>query len=124
MILCDTNILIEFFKKNEKTKEILSKIGNQNISISSITFMELLVGARNKQELQKLYEAINKISLLHTSGNISMLAVELINKYTKSHGLLIPDALIAATAIAYDFPLLTYNLKDFKFIDSLELYNF
>ena len=110
MILCDTNILIEFFKKNEKTKEILSKIGNQNISISSITFMELLVGARNKQELQKLYEAINKISLLHTSGNISMLAVELINKYTKSHGLLIPDALIAATAIAYDFPLLTYNL--------------
>ncbi|MBN2444041.1 MAG: type II toxin-antitoxin system VapC family toxin [Spirochaetales bacterium] len=123
MVLCDTNILIEFFKKNVKTKELLSGIGNQHISISSITLMELLVGARDKQELQKIYKTIQNTSLLHITENISLLSVELINEYTKSHGLLIPDALIAATAIINKIPLLTYNIKDFKFIRNLELYN-
>ncbi|WP_456383255.1 hypothetical protein [Persephonella sp.] len=33
-----------------------------------------------------------------------------------------PDALIAATSIYYDAPLLTFNKKDFKYIEELRLY--
>jgi len=43
-------------------------------------------------------------------------------KYTKSHGLAVPDALIAATAIVNNVKLYTLNVKDFKFIDELILY--
>ena len=45
----------------------------------------------------------------------------LIEQFAKSHGLLIPDAIIAATAIIHEIPLYTENIKDFKFIPNLEL---
>jgi predicted nucleic acid-binding protein len=31
------------------------------------------------------------------------------------------DAIIAATCLVYDLPLWTYNKKDFRFINELEL---
>ncbi len=43
----------------------------------------------------------------------------------KSHGvsynLDIPDSLIASTALVKGYKLFTYNIKDFRFIDNLEL---
>jgi predicted nucleic acid-binding protein len=35
----------------------------------------------------------------------------------------VPDCFIAATSIITGFPLLTYNHKDFSFIEELQLYN-
>lgn len=40
-----------------------------------------------------------------------------------SHGLAIPDALIAATSLETGLRLFTYNVRDFKFIKGLNLYN-
>ena len=53
---------------------------------------------------------------------ITEIAINLIETYSKSHGLKIPDALIASTAIYYDFSLWTYNIKDFRFIENLSLF--
>ena len=47
----------------------------------------------------------------------------MIEKYAKSHGLHIPDALIASTEICSGMELLTFNLKDFKFIEGIRLYS-
>ena len=43
--------------------------------------------------------------------------------YSLSHKLTIPDALIAATALANDLELYTLNIKDFRFIENLRLYH-
>ena len=43
-------------------------------------------------------------------------------KFSISYGLLIPDALIAGTAIIKKLPLWTFNHKDFKFIDDIVLF--
>ena len=43
-------------------------------------------------------------------------------RYCLSHKLAIPDALIAATALVNDMSLYTLNLKDFRFIERLNLY--
>jgi predicted nucleic acid-binding protein len=48
-------------------------------------------------------------------------AIELIRTYHLSHGLLIADALIAATAITLQISLATKNHKDYRFIESLKL---
>ena len=37
MILCDTNILIEFYKNNPKIIEELRRIGPNNLPISPVT---------------------------------------------------------------------------------------
>jgi len=49
------------------------------------------------------------------------LAELLVEKYSLSHGMKIYDAIIAATCLVYDLPLWTYNVKDFQFINGLEL---
>jgi predicted nucleic acid-binding protein len=44
-------------------------------------------------------------------------------KYVLSHKLALPDGFIAASALAYDMELYTLNLKDYRFISGLKLYN-
>jgi len=55
MILCDTNILIEFYKANPSVIQTLQHIGSANIAVSVITKAELFYGARDKQELVKIF---------------------------------------------------------------------
>ncbi|RMG70344.1 MAG: PIN domain-containing protein, partial [Nitrospirae bacterium] len=52
---------------------------------------------------------------------ITEIAIDLIEKYSKSHGLKIPDALIAATSVYLNSPLWTINKKDYRFIQEVKL---
>ena len=122
MILCDTNVFIEAFKKNPSTMELLRQIGFHNIALSAITLMELYFGALNKNELTQIKSRLGSLSVINIDIKISKAATSLIEKYSKSHGLQIPDALIAATAISEQIDLFTYNLKDFRFIEGIKLY--
>ena len=122
MIILDTNIIIELFKGNVETKELLKNIDEEEFAISIITSMELYYGAINKRELNKIKKFLKSFNLLTINEEISKIALDLIEKYSKSHGLDIPDALIAATSLYYEVPLLTYNKKDFRYIEGLELF--
>lgn len=51
MILCDTNIFIDFYKANPVIIATLRHIGIQQLALSIITKAELFYGARDKQEL-------------------------------------------------------------------------
>ena len=121
MILCDTNILIEVYRGNGLIINEVVKIGEQNIAISDVTCAELLFGARNKEELKILKKDIDKLTCIPINSQISNLSVHLVDKYSLSHKLSLPDALIAATAIVYGIELFTLNLKDFKFIKQVKL---
>jgi len=124
MILCDTDILIEALKNNTKAIESLKIIGFENIALSSITLMEVYFGAVNKRELMKIKNRLQQLKIIHINQDISETATKLIEKYAKSHGLHIPDALIAATSICNRIELLTYNVRDFKFIQHIKLYDY
>ena len=86
--------------------------------------MEMYVGAFNKKEIKNIIKALGKLKVVHVSESISARSLELIERYTKSHGLGLPDSIIASTAIDLKMALFTSNTKDFKFISSLELYKF
>ena len=58
MILCDTNILIEFYKNNPQIVQELRQIGEKRLAISPVTQAELYFGALNKPDL-KLYQPIS-----------------------------------------------------------------
>jgi len=123
VVLCDTNILIEFYKNNQKIVAALRDIGAENIAISAVTAGELLFGALNKKEVQTIKRDIEHLNLMHINDFISEKYIELMLQYSKSHGLAIPDALIAATALVNNVSLYTLNRKDFIFIAGLTLYN-
>jgi len=120
MILLDTNILIEILKGNTTTQNRIQSF-NQSLAISSISAMELYYGARDKAESKKLENFITLFKIIHLNEAISMRSIALIKTYAKSHGLDIPDSLIASTALVSECKIYTYNLKDFKYIDGLAL---
>lgn len=122
MILCDTNILIEFYRNNPQVAAELRQIGYGEIAISVVTQAELYFGALNRKELDEIRRHLSLISQLPVSEGISRQFIMLMETYSLSHKLSIPDALIAATAIEYGLPLYTLNVRDFRFIQNLQLY--
>lgn len=121
MIIVDTNILIELFKGNNDVLSKLEEIPPDTISLSAVSAMELYCGALNKLELQRIRKNLGAFHLCHITQEISVKSIELVARYTKSHGLQIPDAIIAATALELSSPLMTLNIKDFRFIEGLLL---
>jgi predicted nucleic acid-binding protein len=118
VIILDTDIFIEILKGNLPISRLPD---NQTIALSAVTAMELLYGAFNKQEMNKIKKSLSFFDLIHMDQDISVRSVSLIERYAKSHNLNIPDAIIAATAIDRSVPLYSRNIKDFRFIESLQL---
>lgn len=122
VVLCDTNILIDFSKRNPEVVQTLKTIGTANIQVSAITAGEFIFGALNNADLTKILKALRAVTVLPVNEAISERGVELVTRYGLSHTLAVPDALIAATALVHDLPLYTLNTKDFRFIEGLRLY--
>ncbi|NLO19456.1 MAG: type II toxin-antitoxin system VapC family toxin [Ignavibacteria bacterium] len=122
LIICDTNVIINWLKSEPATISSLHQIGSENIALTSISFMEILQGARNKNELYYLLKTIKRFKVLRFTEAASMKSAILIEKFVLSHGLQIADAIIAAIAIDYGLPLFTLNIKDFRFIDEIVLW--
>ena len=123
MILCDTSVLIEALKKNPIVIQAIEKIGLERIAVSVVTVMELYYGALNKAELKKIKRHLSSIRIFQIEEEISIMASDLIERYANSHGLQIPDALIAATSINRDLQLYTGNTKDFVYIKNIRLWS-
>lgn len=123
MIILDTNVFIEAFKGNPEAKSVLNQVNKKQIALSSITAMELYYGALNKRELQFIKRFLGGLNIILVNEAISSRAMSLVETFAKSHSLDIPDALIAATALEAESELFTYNVKDFRFIPELKLFN-
>lgn len=76
---------------------------------------------RNKAELVAVKKMLDKHSarLLPVTEAITLRATELMESPTLSHGLQTGDALIAATAIERQLPVLTANVKHFGAVAGL-----
>lgn len=122
MILCDTNIFISAFNGRQDTIDQLDKIGLDEIVLSAVTVMELFQGMGNKEELARMKKKIRYYDIVQIDQDISTKAIEFIESFKLSHGLQIPDAIIGATAVIYQIPLYTYNLRDFDFLPNINLY--
>jgi predicted nucleic acid-binding protein len=124
MILCDTNIIIEIYRNNPAIiSEATAIVADNQIVISDVTRAEMLVGARNKLEMQSLSKELAQLQILPLCEEISELSIQLLTQYHLSHGLDYHDSLIAATAIFHDIYLFTLNTKDFVFIPNLKIYS-
>lgn len=122
VILLDTNILIDVGRGVKTSVDVVKHITDEStIAISIVTQMELVIGCRNKSELQKLNKFLKNFQIISLDVEISKNALELLKKFRLSHGLLIADSLIAATALTYNLPLATRNVRDFKFIPKIQL---
>jgi len=86
--------------------------------------MELLAGCRSKVEIRHIEHFLQRFQVLKLTEAVSDIAVDLLRQYRLSHGLAIPDALIAATAITQDQPFVSKNQRDYRFIKGLKLLSY
>lgn len=122
LTLIDTDILIDVGHGVQEAVDILKNIQSHDaLAISVVTQLELMIGCRNKSELRKLDKFIKQIQIIKLNENISDKSVELLRLYRLSHGLLIADGLIAATALTLNLPFISKNQRDYKFISGLNL---
>ena len=120
--IVDTDVLIDVGRNINQAIEYLDHLETRSrIAISVITHMELIVGCQSKQEQRILEKFLSRFEIIQLDEQISTVAVKLLREYRLSHGLMIADALIAATAINCNSHLVSKNQKDYRFIKELEL---
>ncbi|MCX7110458.1 MAG: type II toxin-antitoxin system VapC family toxin [Proteobacteria bacterium] len=118
----DTDVLIDISRGIQEAIDCLATIEEKHTPmVSVVTQMELFVGCRNKLELQKAEEFLKRFHVIKLNEDISEIALNLLIKYRLSHGLLIPDALIAATALHVEQSFISKNQRDYCFISDLLL---
>ncbi len=124
-VLVDTDIFIDIGREISQAIEYLQQLeAGAKVVVSTVTQMELIIGCQNKSELRKVERFLKRYEIIRINESISETAVELLSQYRLSHGLLIADALIAATAIYLGEPLASKNQKDYRFIEGLELLSY
>jgi predicted nucleic acid-binding protein len=126
-IICDTDVMIDYFDlkslRHTITKiKLEEEIGLENIMLSAISKLELIAGATTKSDLLTIIKKLKRFSVILFFPTITSLSFELLETYKLSHGLALPDCLIAATVLKTDLEFFTYNTKDFKFIPKLRLH--
>jgi predicted nucleic acid-binding protein len=111
--LADTNFMIHLNQGNKLVEPFLS----YSFSVSFVTEIELLSAFNiSKDKRKQLKELLDDCLVLDMNHNIKKKCIEIRNQYKFK----IPDAIIAATALVYDLPLITSD-KEFEKIKDLNL---
>jgi len=121
MLLIDTDVIIWYMRKNQNAYKVIE--GQSGFFISVVTYMELVQGMRNKQELTLLRQALRKwnAKILYINEDISAKAMFFVEQHFLSNSIVLADALIGATAISNGLKLLTSNIKHYKILKNIEL---
>jgi predicted nucleic acid-binding protein len=120
-MIFDTDIFIWVQRGNEKAARQMEKSEDKFLSIQS--YMELFQGAENKAQHKYVKDFITSYGfiVLPFTENIGHRASIYIEEYALSSGLRSGDAIIAATAVENNMPLVSSNAKHFKMIKELKL---
>ena len=106
-MLVDTDVMIWHLRGHPKATQQLDAL--PKLTISAVTWLELLQGFRNRAELQAVQKSLEMrhAERLPLTPAITERAVSLMEALALSHGLQMGDALIAATALEHRLPVLT-----------------
>jgi len=123
IVLADTSLLIDFFRKSDKSKShLVSLIRNgYKFCICVITEYEIYSGA-TKEQMGYWQEFLEKVDVIHLDQAAVKEAVN-INHILKAKRKQIDlaDLFIAAIAVSNSLPVATLNKKHFERIESLLL---
>lgn len=117
----DSNILIDAMNGVVDAVAFLREQQETSVQISIVSAMELIAGCRDKTEMAELQKFFQRCTFLPITATASRVAFQLIESFYLSHGLVLPDALIAATALEHDLTLYTRNMRHFRMIPQLKV---
>ena len=113
-IVCDTNPLIYLLDGN---KDIAQFLDNRQIYLSVITELELFGKPNLSSQDTKIIDVLLAECFII---DINQAIKHIYREIKQQHTIKLPDAIVAATAIYLDMPLLTFD-KGFKNVSNLKL---
>lgn len=124
LMIFDTDVIIWMLRGNEKVAYLIEKESERLIAVQ--TQLELYKGVATKSELRLLKDVIRDLNfvVLPLTENLGYRATIYMEEYYLSNGIDVGDAYIAATAMEYNKPLITSNIKHYKMIPNLQLITF
>jgi len=118
-ILLDTNIVVELLRKSPTAAAWFEGL-DERPAISAVSLLELYAGTRSQRDERDVVAVRQQLTCLPINEDIGERAGALMRHYGKSHGMDIPDALIAATAEHHGLRLATLNVKHFPMFPKLK----
>ncbi|MGI8634562.1 MAG: type II toxin-antitoxin system VapC family toxin [Segetibacter sp.] len=123
IVLVDTSILIDYYRKTDKENSVWVTLVRQGFSftISAVTKYEIYSGATANQLAfwDNIFQAINVIPFDEIVVDTAVTLNSALKKKRKQVD--IADLFIVATAIAHNLPFATLNRKHFDRIDTLNI---
>lgn len=119
--ILDTDVIIDFLRNKEPGYSLLSKLLNEKLYISVITWIEILygikkvkAGTKRSNQFTSFLEDLD-IEIISINGEVGNLFVDLkLSLENKGRKLADFDLLIASSAKVYDLILVTKNIKHFE----------
>ncbi len=121
VVLVDTSVLIDLFRKTDKTNSALVGLVRQGYTyaISAITEYEIYTGTVPAQ-IEFWNNFLERVDVLPFDKAAARVAVAINQDLKRKRKLIdVADLFIAATAIANKLPIATLNIKHFDRIDNL-----
>ncbi len=109
--LFDSNILIDYLNGFPQAKKEIERYSNK--LISTITWMEVLVGVSKDDELV-VRRFLSQFQQISVTPEVSEKAVDIRRESLRKSGIRLPDAIIQASAETENALLITRNTKDFS----------
>jgi hypothetical protein len=116
--LLDTDVLVDFLRATPEAVKFLEEV-SERAFISSIAVGELFAGVREGRERETLEAFVRTFDVLPVDGAIARRGGLLRRDFGRSHGVGLPDALLAATAQVYDLQFVTLNRKHFPMLENI-----
>lgn len=104
--LPDTNVFSKVFGNNLLIRQFIESL---DAVIDATIYIECVQGSKSNYEKRLIKKYLSNFPLLMITPEVSQRAINLIETYSNTHGLLLPDALIAATALENDLTVVTYQ---------------
>jgi hypothetical protein len=120
-MLFDTDVLIWMLRGNLEAAKTIEKSQRRYVSI--VTYMELLQGARDRQEVKTIKSFLTQCAfqMLPLTENIGHRAAIYMEEYGLKVAMCMADALLAATAVESQLVLCAGNRKHYGPIAELDL---
>ena len=124
LICLDTSILIDYYRKKNKSKTKFLELSRKyEFAISVITKFEILTGS-NPQQIEFWNTLFNRITIFPLLEKDIEIASEIFKTLMKRNKIIgLKDILIASTSLANGLKISTLNVKDFERVDNLKIIN-
>ena len=123
-MIIDTDVLIWYSRGYQEAINALHSL--ERFSISVVTYIEIVQGVRNKKELNAFKKALGILNaqIIQIDELVSTKAMFYVEQYALSHSMELANALIGASAVIKQLPLLTGNEKHYKHLPEIKIQKF